>query len=913
MKIRDARALALEAVARGWMSTAELWELATRWASLDGEAPAESLFEGTSLDPLRLASLVANATNQPQTIRYSEDLEDSRDRETEPRRPGGKSEAPPSPSQPPGPRYKLGELLGAGGVGLVTSALDRTIGRTVAVKTLKQGRDAESGAARRFVEEAHVTAQLEHPNVVPVYDIGWLPDGQPYYTMRIVKKQSLRDVLRNSELRAQWPLVRLLGAFVQVARALAYAHARGILHNDIKPENVLLGDYGEVYVADWGLAKTIRELAVLQRPPSTRGRSQPPPVRARSQPPNPFDSNGARENGTWSHTSGTPGYIAPELLRHEHEIDERADVFSLGVVLYEILTDKRPFDTGGGAAAVLLATVEHTPRRPREITPSCPLLLEDLCLKMLAKDKAERPMSAESVAAEVEAFLEGAKERERRRAEAVNLCARAKEPVLRFRHLETERLRLAHLAQQTLKHLKGWEPVERKRAGWSLEDRAAEAERETGRALAEAIELYTKALGYDAECAEAHAGLADLYWTSARAAEAERRPASQIYYEALVTDHDQGKYAALLRADARLTITTDPPSANVFVYRYVERDRVLTPADERYLGRTPVAEVRLDPGSYLVVLRAAGFRDVRYPVLLARGAHHRAEVSLYTNDEIGAGYVYVPGGPAILGGDPDAIEPLPRQEVAVGDFAIDRLPVTFRDYCAFLDYLEKTDRALAEKRAPHDVRGSEGLVVRRGEDGRWGPIGERLVEGEARRLYPAEEGHDWNVPVLLVDWFDAVAYCRWRSAVEGVPVRLATEAEWEKAARGADGRFFPWGDRFDPTFCHMRESRPFAQQPEPVGVFATDESPYGVRDMAGGVREWVGDIHGDRSWEDLSSEPEPPADTSRSDSSFRRLRSGCWSAESRWARSASRGVGLFALQRGTGLGFRCAKSLTRRS
>ena len=912
MKIRDARALALEAVARGWMSAAELWELAARWASEDGGGSPEALFEGTSLDPLRIASLVANTSDQAETVRYSVDEGGDSDegapkeRDTEPRRTGGsKKDAPPAPSQPPGPRYKLGELLGAGGVGLVTSALDRAVGRTVAVKTLKQGRASNAGAARRFVEEAHVTAQLEHPNVVPVYDIGWLPDGQPYYTMRIVKKQSLRDVLRNPELRAQWPLVRLLGAFVQVARALAYAHARAILHNDIKPENVLLGDYGEVYVADWGLAKDMRELG---RPAPAR-----PEARLKSVPPaNPFDSNGSRENGTWSHTSGTPGYIAPELLRQEAGIDERADVFSLGVVLYELLTGTRPFDVMGGPGAILLATVDRVPKRPRDVVPSCPLLLEDLCLKMLAKDRAERPASAEVVAAEVEAFLEGAKERERRKAEAVALCKRAAEPVMRYRHLETERLRLAELAQQTLKHLRGWEPVERKRAGWALEDRAGEADRETGRALAEAIELYTKALGYDAECVEAHAGLADLYWSSARAAEAERRPATQIHYEALVTDHDQGKYAALLRADARLSIVTHPPSANVFVYRYVERDRVLTPTDERYLGRSPVAEVRLDPGSYLIVLRAAGYRDVRYPVLLARGGHHQAEVNIFTNEEIGSGYVYVPGGTAILGGDPDAIGPLPRQETFVADFAIARWPVTFREYCAFLDHLDRTDPSVAEKRAPHDVRGSEGLVVRRGSMG-WEPIGERLVEGEARKLYPVEGGHDWNVPVLLVDWFDAVAYCRWRSEVEGVTVRLATEAEWEKAARGTDGRFFPWGDRFDPTFCHMRESRSFAQQPEPVGAFATDESPCGARDMAGGVREWVGDIHGDRTWEELSSEREPAADTARSESSFRRLRSGSWSTEARWTRAASRGVGLFALQRGTGLGFRCAKSLPRRT
>jgi serine/threonine-protein kinase len=139
--------------------------------------------------------------------------------------------------------------------------------------------------------------------------------------------------------------------------------------------------------------------------------------------------------------------------------------------------------------------------------------------------------------------------------------------------------------------------------------------------------------------------------------------------------------------------------------------------------------------------------------------------------------------------------------------------VTFREYCAFLDDLDRTDPPAAEKRAPHDLRGSEGLVARRGARGRWEPIAARLIEGEARKLYPLEEEREWELPVLLVDWFDAVAYCRWKSKQIAGAVRLPTEAEWEKAARGADGRFYPWGDRFDPTFCHMRESRPFAQQP----------------------------------------------------------------------------------------------------
>jgi serine/threonine-protein kinase len=274
----------------------------------------------------------------------------------------------------------------------------------------------------------------------------------------------------------------------------------------------------------------------------------------------------------------------------------------------------------------------------------------------------------------------------------------------------------------------------------------------------------------------------------------------------------------------------------------------------------------------------------------------------------------VPGGVAILGGDADAYGSLPRQEAMVPDFAIARFPVTLREYCAFLDDLEARDPKLALRRAPHDLRGSEGLAVKKGTNGRWEPS-PTILEGEARALFPIEDGHLWNVPVPLVDWFDAMAFARWTSDLTSERrqrVRLPTEAEWEKAARGADGRFYPWGDRFDPTFCLMRESRPFVIQPEPVGTFASDESAYGARDMAGGMREWMADIFGEKSAAELAAEPEPSPDTERGESSLRFIRSGSWITDHRWARCAAR-AGTQALTRGTGLTFRLAKSLPARA
>jgi serine/threonine-protein kinase len=436
---------------------------------------------------------------------------------------------------------------------------------------------------------------------------------------------------------------------------------------------------------------------------------------------------------------------------------------------------------------------------------------------------------------------------------------------------------------------------------------AARAEKEAALVLAEAIEIYTKALGYDADSAEAHAGLADLYWSRARVAEADRDAVQQVYYEALVAEHDRGKYAAILNATARLSLRSNPSGAHVVAQRYLERDRVLVPEGERYLGRTPIRDVALEAGSYLLTVKCAGYRDARYPVLLGRGAEHDGQINLYTDEEIGADFEYVPGGAAIMGGDPEAYNSLPRQEVHCGDFAIARFPVTFREYCAFLDALG--DDTTIERRLPRDTSGSGGGLAVEKVGGRWEPA-DGIIEGEALKAFPRAEGHFWSVPVCLVDWYDARAYARWLAARSGATIRLPTELEWEKAARGVDGRAYPWGDQFDATFCKMRESRPYLHQPEPIGTFPTDQSPYGVRDMAGGMREWVADIFGEKSAAELDDEPEPEPGTARADSSIRYIRSGNWNQDHKWARSAARG-GMYALARGTGLGFRLAKSLSR--
>ncbi len=811
--------------------------------------------------------------------------------------------AEPSSPDPttPSERYEVTGKLGSGGLGVVLEALDRETRRVVAIKLPRRGGAAadtdaalipEESATRtdpmldRFALEARVTAQLEHPAIVPVYDVGRSADGTPYYTMRVVGRRSLRDVLVNPEVRATFTTTRLVSVLIQVARALAYAHARGVVHRDVKPSNILVGEFGEVYLADWGIARLESETTL------SRGKSEPPPARS-------VDATGL---------VGTPGYIAPELITADWgQVDHRVDLFALGVVLYEVLTGTHPFRRDA-ATDTLAATYGDEPKRPSEIAPGSPLLLEDLCLALLAKDPAARPSSAEEVALRIEECLEGAKESERRAAEARTLCEKAKEPVARYHELAARRARLEAEAKELLESIRGFEPIAKKRPGWALEDLADAAEREQGLALAQAIDLFTKALGYDATSKAAHEGLAQLYFSRAQQATEQRKAATQLYYETLVTQHDQGAYTALLNAPSSLSLTSNPAGARVVLERYVERDRILVASERRSLGVTPLRNVSLAPGSYLLTLEYGGYRNVRRPVALPRGATVEANVNLYTDDEIGEGFVFVPEGVAILGGDEDAYNWTPREERRIDDFAIARVPVSFREYCAFLDDIERENPALARKRAPHDLRGSEGMAVVRSPSGHWEPYAE-LIEGDALKLYPREAGHFWNIPVLLVDWFDARAFCRWASQRNGSELRLPTEAEFEKAARGVDGRFYPWGDRFDATFCHMNDSRPFIAQPEPRGNFSGDESVYGVRDLAGGAREWCADIDGLRSAPDIDAEPEPDVSAARGESTIRRVRSGARGTDKRWCRAASRSS-FPALTRGPNLGFRLAKTLT---
>ena len=240
-------------------------------------------------------------------------------------------------------RYEDLGMLAQGGMGLVRRVLDPELNRSLAMKILSAKRDAKEDERSRFVEEAQIGAQLQHPNIVPVHELGLLPDGRPYFTMREVRGRRFSDVIRahHKGERDAWTLRRLIDAYLKVCEAIAFAHDKGVIHRDLKPSNVMTGRFGEVLVVDWGIAKILS------------GEGAPDPEESiyteRSQ--------GGGSSTMWGQITGTPSYMSPELAKEEG-YGKPSDTWAVGVLLFELLALVRPFD-----GTSLLNTITLRPHR----------------------------------------------------------------------------------------------------------------------------------------------------------------------------------------------------------------------------------------------------------------------------------------------------------------------------------------------------------------------------------------------------------------------------------------------------------------------------------------------------------------------------------------------------------------------
>jgi serine/threonine protein kinase len=267
--------------------------------------------------------------------------------------------------------------LGEGGTAKLFLTEDVNLHRKVAYKTLHKDLQDSEIETHRFVREARVTANIQHPGTVPVYELGRDREGQLFFTMKRVNGQDLRQILLDlkhevPEIVEKFPLPRLLDILIQVSQTIAYAHEIGVIHRDLKPANIIVGKFGEVYVLDWGLAKVLGGKSLAQK---LGGDGKP------------ADLSLTRSGMHY----GTPLYMTPEIARGLNDLDAKSDVFSLGILLFEMLTLK-PFLQGADITEIKKKLLDEPYPLPREVAPerNIPKDLQSICMKALHRSRGHR-------------------------------------------------------------------------------------------------------------------------------------------------------------------------------------------------------------------------------------------------------------------------------------------------------------------------------------------------------------------------------------------------------------------------------------------------------------------------------------------------------------------------------------------
>jgi serine/threonine-protein kinase len=267
-------------------------------------------------------------------------------------------------------RYALFSTIAKGGKSLIKSCKDLHLSRFVCYKTLKPEFASDEREQQRLIREARVSAMLQHPNTVPTYELGRDARGNPYFTMKLLHGYTLREIL---DYRERYDLTQLVEEVLQIGHALEYAHTHGVAHRDIKPENILAGPYGEVLLMDWGLAKVCHPDG-SSAPDEERNRSKIMDLSLTSQ----------------GKVQGTPHYMSPEQINQDTAIDHRTDIYSLGVVLYEILCGGTP-SKGEKLHHIIQSTLNDIPVPPAQLTNQrVPKALEEIALRCLQKQPADR-------------------------------------------------------------------------------------------------------------------------------------------------------------------------------------------------------------------------------------------------------------------------------------------------------------------------------------------------------------------------------------------------------------------------------------------------------------------------------------------------------------------------------------------
>jgi serine/threonine-protein kinase len=651
----------------------------------------------------------------------------------------------------------------------------------------------------------------------------------------------------------------------------------------------MLGHYGEVVVADWGIAR-------------------------------PFHQGDSTQS---TKVFGTPAHIAPEQLRQEFAAgDFKTDVYSLGSCLYEILTLAPPRSGSWIEVISLVRSTKITAPRKAGSPFDLPEGLDEVCMRALSADRDHRFESAEEFAREIEAILDRSRDRKLRAKRASELVARAQEMGNNSNKEKARAQKLIADARRYLSNVQPWQSENDKEEGWALEDAAEEIRLARQRTSVEVEQVLRAALTHDPNHSSTHRALANHYRDIHNRAELSQDRAEAIRAEALMRFHtdslktgdpEKARHKRYLAGRGYISLRTEPDNARITICRYETRKRRLVAAKiDDNIHPAPLDNFWLPIGTYLAQIECDGFHNTIYPFTIGRdqkwrpkrpGSDQPTLIRLLEEGQVKPEEAYIPAGWFQCGGDPQASGTLPQRQVWIDDFVIQKFPVTNREYLIFLNDLAQSNReAEALQYAPRQ---------RPGKAGGQGPL-IYSYEDQTFGLQEDADGHllrpEW--PVVMVDWYGACGYADWFSDRTSQPYRLPTELEWEKAARGVDGRFHPWGDFLDPSWCCIRDSHPEDPKPCDVESFPVDVSVYGVRGMAGNSRDWCLSAYREEGplLEEGIAKTDSLRERNEDQTTPRIFRGGCCYYFAQFSRCATR-VWYSPFFRFGSLGFRLARSI----
>ena len=805
-------------------------------------------------------------------------------------------------------RYELSDELGSGGMGKVWLARDILLNREVALKSLHPHLMNHRELYSLFVQETQLLAQLQHPNILPVYDIGVLAQGTPYFTTCVIKGHSLSDVLKASAAkvrqsqvrRAINELKRLISLFHKVCLAIAFAHDRGIMHRDLKPSNIMVNEHGEVLVLDWGLATPFEQ-----------------------------DSQFFEGEKTYAKLCGTPGFIAPEILiETEPLLDTAHDVFALGAIFFEILSEQALIQ-GVNHQELLLNTKLGVFSRFEEMNPLAietqrivtlhpevpsessdgeasvyhlsesgqvlPRPLVELCLMACAFDPRHRTISARELADQITDWLDGSRQREI----AMSYVDQAKGLDHEIEQLKNQANRHRQRADELLKRIPKHAAESEKWEIWREQDLEGGATLEAELLKVKQSQLYRSALARKDDLIEAHIEFAKIYMNAHKNAEEEGHQLLAQQALIMLSEHVDGlpkahpfriSMISYMAGEGSISLKLSDSDAMIELYFQTVRNRRIVSSESEMIGKGELCSFSAAMGSYLLKVSHPACHHALFPIYLGRCEHftyadpsgERATLKLLPLGLLTSNERYVPAGWCTLGGDQGTPNSLPKTRVWIDGFVMQRFSVTHAEYIIFINELiERGDRDEAEQHVPREQNSNEET------------LGRAIYELDQEGYYHLPTDPQAKVgrprqPVTLVMWRSARAYAHWLSEKDGKKWRLPMEYEWEKAARGVDARFYPWGNEHDPSWACMKDSHQGEIEIVDVDSFTADESIYGIRGLAGNTRDWCLDRF--REEGPLLKEQRLvfPSEEDLADEGFKSTRGGSYGNSASRARSADR-------------------------